>query len=105
MYTIVYNNVTNIQLYNCVQLYVYTVVPGTTAVDLSFESLKQGDTKFSKWWGENFGEVQPSRIGSPGSPKFTCTENTVALIDFASRSLPVKVHLKKNPEVEKLDGK
>ena len=68
MYTIVYNNVTNIQLYNCVQLYVYTVVPGTTAVDLSFESLKQGDTKFSKWWGENFGEVQPSRIGSPGSP-------------------------------------
>ena len=31
--------------------------------------------------------------------------DTVALIEFASRSLPVKVHLKKNPEVEKLDGK
>jgi hypothetical protein len=27
------------------------------------------------------------------------------LIEFASRSLPVKVHLKKNPEAKKLDGK
>ena len=29
---------------------------------------------------------------------------TVALIKFASRSLLAKVHRKKNPEVEKLDG-
>jgi hypothetical protein len=29
----------------------------------------------------------------------------MALIEFASRNLPVNVHLKKNPEVEKLDGK
>ena len=29
---------------------------------------------------------------------------TVALIKFASRSLIAKVHRKKNPEVEKLDG-
>ena len=29
---------------------------------------------------------------------------TVALIKFAIRNLPVKVHLKKNPEAEKLDG-
>ena len=28
----------------------------------------------------------------------------VALIDFSSKSLPTKVHLKKNLEVEKLDG-
>ena len=28
----------------------------------------------------------------------------VALTEFASRSLPAQVHLKKNPEVEKLDG-
>ena len=34
------------------------------------------------------------------STKFT----TVALIKFASSSLPVKVHLEKNPEAEKLDG-
>jgi hypothetical protein len=30
--------------------------------------------------------------------------NTVALIEFAIRNLPVKAHLKKNPEAEKLDG-
>jgi hypothetical protein len=30
---------------------------------------------------------------------------TAALIKFASSSFPVKVHLKKNPEAEKLDGK
>ena len=30
--------------------------------------------------------------------------NTVALTELASRSLLVKVHLKKNPEAEKLDG-
>jgi hypothetical protein len=30
--------------------------------------------------------------------------HTVALTEFASRSLLVKVHLKKNPEAEKLDG-
>ena len=30
---------------------------------------------------------------------------TVSLTEFASRTLPVKVHLKKNPEAEKLDGK
>ena len=29
---------------------------------------------------------------------------TVSLIKFASRSFPVKVHLKKNPDAEKLDG-
>ena len=29
---------------------------------------------------------------------------TVSLIEFASRSFFVKVHLKKNPEAEKLDG-
>ena len=29
---------------------------------------------------------------------------TVALTEFASKSLLVKVHLKKNPEAEKLDG-
>ena len=29
---------------------------------------------------------------------------TVALIKFAIRNFPVKVHLKKNPEAEKLDG-
>ena len=29
---------------------------------------------------------------------------TVSLIEFASRSFSVKVHLKKNPEAEKLDG-
>ena len=29
---------------------------------------------------------------------------TVALIKFAISNLPVKVHLKKNPEAEKLDG-
>ena len=29
---------------------------------------------------------------------------TVAMTEFASKSLPVKAHLKKNPEVEKLDG-
>ena len=29
---------------------------------------------------------------------------TVSLIKFASRSLPVKVRLEKNPEAEKLDG-
>jgi hypothetical protein len=34
-----------------------------------------------------------------------CTLYTVALTDFSSRSLPAKVHLKKNPEAEKLDGK
>ena len=31
-------------------------------------------------------------------------DGTVALIEFASSSLRVKVHLKKNPEAEKLDG-
>ena len=35
----------------------------------------------------------------------TIIESTVALIEFASSSLHTKVHLKKNPEVEKLDGK
>ena len=29
----------------------------------------------------------------------------MASIEFASRSLHTKVHLKKNPEVEKLDGR
>jgi hypothetical protein len=32
-------------------------------------------------------------------------DTTVALIEFASRSLPAKLHLKKNPEAKKLDGK
>jgi hypothetical protein len=35
--------------------------------------------------------------------KFAYT-HTVALTEFPSRSLLVKVHLKKNPESEKLDG-
>ena len=36
------------------------------------------------------------------STKFS--RSTVALIEFASRSLLTKVHSKKNPEAEKLDG-
>jgi hypothetical protein len=31
--------------------------------------------------------------------------DTVAVTDFSSSSLLTKVHLKKNPEAEKLDGK
>jgi hypothetical protein len=45
-------------------------------------------------------------LGSRPSKKCekVAPHHTVALTEFASKSLLVKVHLKKNPEAEKLDG-
>ena len=40
--------------------------------------------------------MDPGRVGK---------SDTVAFIEFTSRSLPAKVHLKQNPEAKKLDGK
>jgi hypothetical protein len=46
------------------------------------------------------------QYGAVPPPPDTSTDipRTVALIEFASSSFPAKVHLKKNPEVEKVDG-
>ena len=45
------------------------------------------------------------KFRSTSENTFSNLVSTVALTKFASSSLPVKVHLKKNPEAEKLDSK